>query len=359
MLTHNIYHQLKPLIPRSLQIILRRMVVLWKRKSCAHVWPIDEGAARIPEGWTGWPDGKRFALVLTHDVETMEGQERCAQLAALEESFGFRSSFNFVAEEYNVSALLRDYLYERGFEIGVHGLYHDKNPFRSKKIFQKQKVKINQYLKEWGSVGYRSPCMYHNLDWIGDLDIEYDSSTFDTDPFEPQPDGVGTIFPFWVTATRNPGIAGGLRSEAKTAALQHRNTVAPNNPINPSPSSNSTNSSNSSNPEPVIGLHSGYVELPYTLPQDHSLFVIMKEKNIDIWKKKLDWIVKNGGMALLITHPDYMNFDGKKLSIEEYPGEYYEEFLGYIKSTYNSQLWNALPKEMARFLANNYVNKKR
>jgi hypothetical protein len=23
-------------------------------------------------------------------------------------------------------------------------------------------------------------------------------STFDTDPFEPQPDGMGTIFPFWV-----------------------------------------------------------------------------------------------------------------------------------------------------------------
>ena len=30
------------------------------------------------------------------------------------------------------------------------------------------------------------------------LNIAYDASTFDTDPFEPQPDGVNTIFPFWV-----------------------------------------------------------------------------------------------------------------------------------------------------------------
>jgi len=41
------------------------------------------------------------------------------------------------------------------------------------------------------------------------------------------------------------------------------------------------------------------VELPYSLPQDFSLFVIMRERNIDIWKIKLDWIVEKGGMALL------------------------------------------------------------
>ena len=40
--------------------------------------------------------------------------------------------------------------------------------------------------------------MQHNLQWLHALNAEYDSSTFDTDPFEPEPDGVGTIFPFWV-----------------------------------------------------------------------------------------------------------------------------------------------------------------
>jgi hypothetical protein len=79
------------------------------------------------------------------------------------------------------------------------------------------------------------------------------------------------------------------------------------------------------------------------------LFVLMKEKNIDIWKKKLDWIVEKGGMALLITHPDYMNCKKDRCGIGEYPIEFYEEFLDYVNSKYKDQYWNALPKEIARF----------
>ena len=41
-----------------------------------------------------------------------------------------------------------------------------------------------------------------------------------------------------------------------------------------------------------------------------ALFILMKEKNINIWKQKLDWIAEHGVMALMNTHPDYMNFDG-------------------------------------------------
>jgi hypothetical protein len=35
-----------------------------------------------------------------------------------------------------------------------------------------------------------SPSMYHDPEMLHQLDIEYDASTFDTDPFEPQPDGM-------------------------------------------------------------------------------------------------------------------------------------------------------------------------
>ena len=59
-------------------------------------------------------------------------------------------------------------------------------------------------MREWNAVGFRSGFMHHNLDWLHDLEVSYDSSTFDTDPFEPQPDGANTIFPFWV-----PGPNGG------------------------------------------------------------------------------------------------------------------------------------------------------
>jgi hypothetical protein len=103
------------------------------------------------------------------------------------------------------------------------------------------------------------------------------------------------------------------------------------------------------NPQPGTVSQRGFVELPYTLPQDFTLFVLMKERNIDIWKKKLGWIVENGGMALLNSHPDYMNFKKGKCKVEEYPLEFFEELLDYVKTKYEGQYWHALPKEIARF----------
>jgi hypothetical protein len=302
MLINDIYYLLKPLIPRRLQIALRRTIAHRKRSLYSELWPIDEKAAKLPDHWPGWPYQKQFAVVLTHDVETAKGQEKCLDLIKLETEFGFRSSFNFVPERYKVLSELRHYLTQNEFEVGVHDLTHDGKLYRSRNIFNKRAVRINHYLKEWKSVGFRSGAMHHNLTWIHDLNIEYDSSTFDTDPFESQPDGMRTIFPLWI-----PGNS------------------APN----------------------------GYVELPYTLPQDFTLFVLMQEKSIDIWKRKFDWIARNGGMALLITHPDYMNFGGQKQGIEQYPVEYYIEFLEYIKcSKFEGQYWHVLPKDIARFWMN-------
>jgi hypothetical protein len=286
---------------------LRRQIVKRQRIKYADIWPIDKRSFRKPEGWKGWPEGKQFALILTHDVDTAFGQEKCRDLMNLEMELGFRSAFNFVPERYTVNAELRNLLTQDGFEVGVHGLYHDGKYFTSREEFRRRAVKINKYIKEWNAVGYRSPSMQYNLEWFFDLDIEYDSSTFDTDPFEPQPKGMATIFPFY---------------------KQNNNGK-------------------------------GYLEIPYTLPQDFTLFVLLKEKNIDIWKKKLDWIVENGGMALIGAHPDYMNFNGNKLGIEEYPARYYEEFLEYIKSKYEGQYWHVLPKDMTRFWAENYGNKHR
>ena len=293
-----VYFILKPILSKKLRIYLRRMHVFWKKSAYADIWPIESKAKEAPKGWTGWPDGKQFALVLTHDVETGAGQEKCISLANLEKSLGFRSSFNFIAEQYKLSLDCQTYLRRNGFEIGLHGLVHNGNPFRSREFFDKQKPKINRYLKGLNAAGFRCPSMYHKLEMIGELDIQYDSSTFDIDPFEPQPDGVGTIFPFWVQ--------------------------------------------NGSTPK-------GFVEIPYTLPQDYTLFVLLMEKNIDIWKGKLDWIAEKGGMALLITHPDYMNFQNNKCRIDEYPMRFYEEFLLYLKDKWKGRYWHPLPREMALF----------
>jgi peptidoglycan/xylan/chitin deacetylase (PgdA/CDA1 family) len=267
----------------------------------SNVWPIDPNSKRPPQNWQGWPDGKKFALVLTHDVDTQQGHDNSHHLADIEERMGFRSSFNFVAEDFKLSKNLLNDLKTRGFEVGVHSIHH-VNPFKSRNKFPEIASKINHYLKEWDVVGFRSPSMYHNLDLVHHLNIEYDASTFDTDPFEPQPDGVGTIFPFWV-----PGRDG----------------------------------------------RPGYVELPYTLPQDFLLFVLMRENNIDIWKKKLHWIAENGGMALFISHPDYIDFNSTS-HYEKYPVRYYEDFLTHIKTKYEGQYWHALPRDVARWWSAGY-----
>jgi hypothetical protein len=297
-LSHKVYYQVKPFIPRSVQIVVRRKVALGKRESYKHTWPIDEEASSSPREWSGWPERKKFAVVLMHDVDTVNGRRKCDKLIRLEKEMGFRSSFNFVPERYEAPVELRDYLVQEGFEVGVHGLKHDGKLFQSRKSFQKQAIRINHYLREWESVGFSSPSMIRNLDWIHELNKEYDASTFDTDPFEPQPDGVSTIFPFWVQ--------NGYRGK-------------------------------------------GFVELPYTLPQDFTLFVLLKERDNLIWKKKLDWIVGKGGMALLNTHPDYMNFSKGRCKLEEYPSGLYEEFLDYVKGKYGGEYWQPLPREMARF----------
>ena len=302
---NRLYYLFKPFIPRRLQLFLRRLQGKILLKKYKNVWPILPGSEKKPENWIGWPEGKDFAIVLTHDVEWRKGHDRCKQLLEIEKKLGFKSSFNLVPERYKVDKELRDLIVNEGFEVCVHGLKHDGKLFRSRKIFSERAIKINQYLKEWNSVGFRAPAVHHNLEWIGELDIEYDLSTFDTDPFEPQPDGVGTMFPFIVE-----------RKNGKT----------------------------------------GYVELPYTLDQDFTLFILMKESSPKLWIDKLDWIAENGGMVLVIVHPDYLNFN-KQRKTEEYPVEYYSNFLKYVKENYEGKYWNALPKDVATYFKKNYYIK--
>src|SRR5262249_6552376 len=149
-----------------------------------------------------------------------------------------------------VSDELRHWLAERGFEVGVHDHRHDGLLYCSWKRFKESAARINHYLKSWNAVGFRSGFMMRVLRWVGELDALYDSSTFDTDVFEPQPDGAHTIFPFWVS-------------------------------------------------KPQGG---GYVELPYTLAQDSTLFLVLQERSTQVWQEKLAWIAARGGMALMNVH---------------------------------------------------------
>jgi predicted glycosyltransferase len=304
-LRNRLYYRLKPLIPPAVRMAIRRWFAVRKRERMKRVWPILPGSEKHPRNWPGWPDGKKFALVLTHDVEGPVGLEKCRQLMKVEMELGFRSSFNFVPDgSYLVSKDLRDELTQNGFEVGVHDLHHDGKLFRNRAEFAKKAGRINEYLRDWRAVGFRSGFMLRNRVWLHDLDVTYDASTFDTDPFEPQPDGVGTIFPFWVQRIQNSNLE----------------------------TQNST---------------TGYVELPYTLPQDSTLFLLFRENGPETWIKKLDWIACQGGMALVNVHPDYINFTEGENFPMQYPVSFYEKFLKYILSEHQGQFWNPLPLQVA------------
>ena len=298
-----LYYSIRPFIPRKLQIALRKKYVAIQMRKYKEVWPILESAGQTPSVWKGWPNKKQFAVILTHDVETNIGHDKCVKLLNLEKENGFKSSFNFVPERYTVSKDLRDFIVQNGFEVGVHGLNHDGKLFKDKQTFDERSIKINSYLKAWNAVGFRAPAMHHNLEWINQLNIEYDLSTFDTDPFEPQSDGVSTIFPF---------------------IYKDKNGV------------------------------SSYVEMPYTLVQDFTHFILLGQKNIDIWKKKIDWIVSKGGMVLVNVHPDYINFDNNQIRFDEFSVKFYNDLLNYLGINYKDQYWNALPKEAAAYIKDLY-----
>lgn len=314
MLRRRFYYSVKPLLPWRFRIWLRRISAYRTLQRSSDTWPIRETTSRPPTGWPGWPHGAQFAVVLTHDVEGEAGLAKCRKLAALEQALGFRSSFNFIPEGgYRVTASLRAELTASGFEVGVHDLRHDGKLFHSRSHFQRSAQRINRYLREWNASGFRAGFMLRNLDWLHELAIEYDSSTFDTDPFELQSDGAGTIFPFWIP-TREPA--------PETSRARQPATDLPRR---------------------------SYIELPYTLPQDSTLFLVLGQRSPDVWVRKLDWIARHGGMALVNVHPDYVQFEDDPASSRTFPVRYYVQFLEHLRRVHEGRYWNALPRQVAEY----------
>jgi hypothetical protein len=292
------YYLIKPLLPRSLIRILRRHYDNPLSQRVNANWPIDSRYARFQ--WnviremlastaqnsikykSFWPDARRFAFVLTHDIETATGQAFVREVANLEESLGLRSSFNFVLERYELDFKLIGELRERGFEAGCHGLKHDGKLYNSEKEFSRRASIINARIKEYGMSGFRSPLTHRNPEWMQAFEIEYDSSFFDTDPFEPIPGGAMSIWPYFLGR---------------------------------------------------------FVELPYTLVQDHTLTSILGETTPRIWLEKVEFIREYHGMALLNSHPDYLK-DPTAFRV-------YAEFLETMKKA--GDYWHALPGEAARW----------
>ena len=345
MLRNRLYYSVKPHVPYLLRLGFRKWLARRKLPRVRNEWPIVPGSERPPEGWQGWPQGKRFALVLTHDVEGQAGLNKAFELMEVEKKLGFRSSYNLIPRgEYEVTRELRETITHEGFEVAVHDCYHDGKLFLTEAEFKRNTPLINRYLQEWGAVGFRSGFMLHNLSWLHELDIEYDLSTFDTDPFEPQPEGRHTIFPFWVARSAE------CKMQNAECPREERGRQEPHERENAAPSAfgKTLNSQLS-----TLNDRRGYVELPYTLPQDSTLFLLLGEQGPHVWNYKLDWIAKHEGMALVNVHPDYIRFKGERPSPRTYSVEKYTGFLEHALTQHEGQYWQPLPRALAEFCSAN------
>lgn len=289
------YYRLKPLIPRSLQLRMRRAYARRQAQRAFPRWPVEpllvehlEGRLRAEiEAHGGplemvwlWPHGRRFAITLTHDVEGPAGVANIERLLAIERRHGFVSSWNFCGEGYRIPDGLFDWIRASGGEVALHGITHDDIMWRDRGRFERQLPAIHRYLEAWDAVGFRSPATHRNAAWMPELGALYDSSFPDTDPFEPKAGGCCSIWPFFLD---------------------------------------------------------DMVELPITLVQDHTLWEILRTRSIDPWVEKSEWIAEHHGLVNLILHPDYA-VDQERLDL-------YEALLEHFIAMEGA--WHALPRDVA------------
>ncbi len=290
------YYAVKRLIPEGLRHRLNSMAVRARGRAEFPGWPCESvlldfwrgwlrdslAAIGVSDGWhVGfWPDGHDCCVVLTHDVEGPAGQRRIEPMADLEERYGFRSAWNLPLAQFPIDWELVRRLRARGFEFGAHGLSHDGRLFRSRADFAHLAPKLERLAQEHGLRGFRAPSTLRRSEWIATMAFDFDSSFSDSDPYEPQAGGTCSVFPFHLERL---------------------------------------------------------VELPYTLPQDHTMLHLLRRGLLEVWITKLEWIASVGGMILALVHPDYC---GEGWQLTEY-----EELLRRLSALESS--WRALPSEVA------------
>jgi hypothetical protein len=289
-----VYYAARPLLPRPVQIGLRRAASRVQRLRSFPRWPVEEslhGFLDLILEWASslteepvpciapWPAGRTWALVLTHDVETGLGVRRIPVLREVDRRAGHRASWNLVPGRYLVDDTLVADLKASGQEVGVHGLYHDGRDLDPRELLHRL-PQMRRWAQRWGAVGFRSPATHRDWDVMSTLPFDYDSSSPDSDPFEPHAGGCCSWLPFF---------------------------------------------------------NGSIVELPITLPQDHTLYVILRAHDGQPWIDKAERIRARGGLALMITHPDYVDV-GPVVAA-------YEQLLTHFAR--DRGVWRALPAEVA------------
>jgi hypothetical protein len=223
---------------------------------------------------------------MTHDVETSAGRDFCSELMDMDDSFGIKASFQIVPEKrYRVSPDFLKGIRDRAFEIGVQDLNHDGRLFDDREEFLRRVKRINLYGKEYGARGFRSAALYRNLHWFDQLDFSYDMSVPTSAHLEAQEGGCCTVMPYFIGQI---------------------------------------------------------LELPLTTAQDYSLWHILGDYSIEVWRRQLHLIRQRHGLISFIIHPDYL--------LQKKACATYRSLLNYLSELRSEeQIWAALPGDVDRW----------
>ena len=265
-LAQRLYYLVRPMLRLGLRSRLQKFYLRNRLRLRFPSWPVDTtvdmlmkkllafaaNAARVdsvPFIWF-WPNGHRACSIMTHDVEAEWGKQFCSTIMDIDEEFKIPASFQIVPERrYDVSDGYIAGLKARGFEVNVQDLYHDGLLFSHYEKFRERAEKINHYGRKFGAVGFRSAVLYRNQDWFDLLNFEYDMSVPNVAHLDPQRGGCCTVMPYF---------------------------------------------------------NGRMLELPLTTTQDHSLWHILNDYSIDLWRRQMDLILEQNGLISFIVHPDYL-----------------------------------------------------
>lgn len=294
-----LYYLVRPLTNLAVRRQVQKFNARHWKKRVFPRWPVDatvenicetvmllsmkaKGIDRVPFVWF-WPDGFSGCLLMTHDVETAAGRDLCEKLMNVDDSFGMKAAFGIVPEErYEVSSSFLESIRSRGFEVAVQDLNHDGRLFDSKEQFLRRVKAINGYGRAYGAKGFRAAVLYRNPEWFAGLEFAYDMSVPNVAHLDPQHGGCSTVMPYFI---------------------------------------------------------GDVLEFPVTTTQDYTLFHVLNERSIDLWKSQVDLILRKNGLVTFIVHPDYVMEPGA-LSV-------YESLLRHLGELRNTKaIWCALPSEI-------------
>jgi hypothetical protein len=146
-------------------------------------------------------------------------------------------------------------------------------------------AKINSYRRQWGADGFRAAVLYRRQEWYKDLEFSYDMSVPNVAHLDPQRGGCCTVMPYFI---------GRL------------------------------------------------LELPVTTTQDYSLFHILGDYKIDLWKTQIELIMEKHGLLSFIIHPDYVTTEPER--------KVYEALLSHLAGLRRDRgVWIATPGEVNRW----------